>query len=137
MVSSSLLHVDLYFNSFSIVLNQYAMIGYDLQDGTHIPPGSKVVLDLKAIHFNPQIYPDPERCDLFRSSRLREKEGTDIKIRVRVPGFKCKPFYFSPGNHDIPKSHFLSFILVPSILVPVRQIYRDHTSCENNRNHWG
>ena len=44
----------------------YAMVGCDLQDGTHIPPGSKVASDLKRIHFGAQIYPDPERCDLFR-----------------------------------------------------------------------
>ena len=68
-----------HFNPLSVALVRYAMVAYDLQDGTHIPPGSKVALDMKAIHFNPEIYPDPDRCDLFRFSKLREKEGTDIK----------------------------------------------------------
>ena len=134
-VSSSLLHACLYLNTLSVVLTRYAMVGYDLQDGTHIPPGSKVTLDLRRIHFNPQIYPDPERCDLFRFSKLREKEGTDVKygfatldpnvgrfLSLRMVMIYLKPFVF-----------YLSTFY----LAPVRQIYRDHISCENNRNHWG
>ena len=101
------------------------MVGYDLQDGTHIPPGSPVVLDLKGIHFNPQIYPDPERCDLFRFSKLREKEGTDAKY-----GFATLD---SNVDHFLPLFVImidleLFFIRYPSTfcLLPVRQIYRDH-----------
>ena len=79
-VSSSLLHVYLYFIILSVALGRYAMVGFDLEDdGTHVPPGSKVALDLRRIHYNPEIYPDPERCDLFRFSKLREKEDRDVK----------------------------------------------------------
>lgn len=121
------------FYCLSVALTRSAMVRYDLQDGAHIPPGSKVVLDLKGIHFDPQIYPDPERCDLFRFSKLCEKEGTDIKY-----GF---------ATLDPNVDRFISLLVImiylesflPSTFcsVPVRQIYRDHTSCENNRNHWG
>jgi hypothetical protein len=119
-----LLHAYLSFNTLSVVLTRYAMVGLDLQDGTHIPPGSKVTLDLKRIHFNPQIYPDPDRCDLFRFSKLREKEGTDVKY-----GF---------ATLDSNVGHFLSLQLVmiylelflvfysTFYLVPVRQIHRSY-----------
>lgn len=134
MVRPSLLQAYLSFNALSVALTRYAMVGYDLEDGTHIPPGSKVTLDLTRIHFNPQIYPNPERCDLFRFSKLREKEDTDIKygfatldpnvsrfLSLQVVMIYLKPFVFHPSTF---------------YLVPVRQIYRYHTSCENNRNYW-
>jgi Cytochrome P450 len=94
----------------SVVLTRHAMVGYDLQDGIRIPPGSSVTLDLKRIHFNPQIYPDPERCDLFRFSKLREKEGTDVKYGFATLDPNVDRFFFSPGDHDILRviSCFLS-----------------------------
>ena len=135
IVSSSFLHAYLYFIALSVVLGRYAMVGFDLQDGTHVPPGSMVALDLKRIHFNPEIYPDPERCDLFRFSKLRETEGTDIKY-----GFAT----LDP-NVDLFLTLRWSWYLKPFLvsypstfcLVPVRHIYSDHTNCENNHNHWG
>lgn len=58
-------------------LPRLAMVATDLGDGTFIPPGHRVAIDMKAIHYNPETYPDPEKCDLFRFSKLREKEGVD------------------------------------------------------------
>jgi len=78
-IDSAFREVGRFYGLMYFALVRYAMVAYDLQDGMHIPPGSKVALDMKAIHFNPQIYPDPDRCDLFRFSKLREKEGTDVK----------------------------------------------------------
>jgi len=97
------------------------MVAYDLQDGTHIPPGSKVALDMKAIHFNPQIYPHPDWCDLFRFSKLREKESTDIKYGFgTVDSNVCRPFSSYPGDQDIFRA--ISYLLSSTFyLVPVRQ----------------
>ena len=110
------------------------MVGYDLKDGTHIPPGSKVTLDLQRIHFNPQIYPDPERCDLFRFSKLREKEDTDTKYGFATLDPNVGRFL----SLQVVMIYLEPFVFYPSTfyLVPVREIYRDHTSCENNHNHW-
>ena len=90
------------------------MVDYDLQDGTHIPPGSKVAIDLKAIHFDPQIYPDPERCDLFRFSKLREKESTDTKYGFSTLDPNVDRF-FSLLVIMVYLKPFLSSILVPSV----------------------
>ena len=95
------------------------MVGYDLQDGTHIPPGSKVTLDIRRVHFNPQIYPNPERCDLFRFSKLREKECTDIKYGFATldPNVGC---CLSLQVVIIYLDLFLVFYLSSFYLVPVR-----------------
>lgn len=123
------------FNTLSEALTRYAMVGYDLQDGTYIPPGSKVAIDLKRIHFNPQIYPNPERRDLFRFSKLREKEGTDIKYGFATLDPNVGRF-LSLHFVTIYLELFLFFYLSTFCLVLVRQIHRDHTSRENNFNHW-
>jgi len=52
-------------------------VGCDLGDGMHIAPGHRVAIDMTAIHFDPHIYPDPNRCDVFRFSKLRAKDGID------------------------------------------------------------
>ena len=112
------------------------MVDYDLQDGTHIPSGSKVAIDLKAVHFDPQIYPDPERCDLFRFSKLREKESTDMKYGFSTLDPNVDRFLSLPMIIIYLKSFLVSY-LSTFCLVLVRQIYKNHNNCENNRNHWG
>ena len=56
-----------------------AVVGYKLEDGQYIPPGYPVVVDMRAVHFDPEIYPDPYRCDLFRFAKLRGNDSSDSK----------------------------------------------------------
>lgn len=42
-----------------------------LTDGTTIPAGYEVAFDLKRIHLDPEVYPDPYRFDPFRFSKIR------------------------------------------------------------------
>lgn len=60
-------------------LSRVAMHGCELDDGTHVPPGFRVAVDIRAIHFNPDVYQDPDRCDLFRFSKMRSQDGADSK----------------------------------------------------------
>jgi len=53
------------------------MLQTDLGDGTYVPAGHRVAIDMKAVHYDPQVYPDPHRCDVFRFSKLREKDSSD------------------------------------------------------------
>lgn len=62
-----------------VALPRIALVGCDLGDGNHVPPGYRVAIDMKAIHFNPQVYPDPDRCDLFRFAKLRGENPSDSK----------------------------------------------------------
>jgi len=34
---------------------------------------------MKAIHFDPKVYLNPDRCDLFRFAKLRDRECCDSK----------------------------------------------------------
>ncbi len=55
------------------------MVDFDLGNGQVVPPGYKVAIDMQAAHFNPEVYPDPERCDLLRFSNLRKTEALESK----------------------------------------------------------
>jgi cytochrome P450 len=53
-----------------------------LPSGVVIPVGYTVAIYLKAIHHNPDLYPNPQVFDPFRFSRLREAvpdEGVHAK----------------------------------------------------------
>lgn len=42
------------------------MKDYELGNGTWIPSGALIAMNLKDVHLNPEVYPDPESCNLFR-----------------------------------------------------------------------
>lgn len=63
----------------SVALPRYTMVEFDLGNGKVVPPGYKIAIDIKAVHFNADIYPDPGRCDLFRFSNLRGTEEMGSK----------------------------------------------------------
>ena len=66
-------------DSLLVALGCIALIGCDLGDGTSVPPGFRVAFEMKAIHFNPDVYPNPEVCDSFRFSKLHEAQSSDSK----------------------------------------------------------
>ena len=53
---------------------------FDLGLGSEqvVPPGYKVAIDIHAVHLNPEVYPNPYHCDLFRFSKLREHDATGM-----------------------------------------------------------
>lgn len=63
----------------TVGLPRFTMVQTDLHDGTFIPPGYKIAVDMKAIHFDPDVYPEPDVCDLFRFSKLRAQDGGNNK----------------------------------------------------------
>ncbi|KAJ8514665.1 hypothetical protein ONZ45_g7831 [Pleurotus djamor] len=56
-------------------LNRLTIASGRLYDGTVIPPKYFVAINLRAIHFNPSVYPNPNTFDPFRFSKRREEEG--------------------------------------------------------------
>jgi len=50
-----------------------------LPDGTFIPAGNQVSVDLLSIHRNPAVYPNPDVFDPFRFSKMRDEAGSDAK----------------------------------------------------------
>ncbi|KAG6830166.1 hypothetical protein H0H92_001895 [Tricholoma furcatifolium] len=81
-----------------VALPRKTLVGHDLLDGTIVPPGHRVAIDMKAIHFNAEVYPDPHRCDLFRFSKLKEEEqGLTSKYGFATPDSNYLPF--GAGRH--------------------------------------
>jgi cytochrome P450 len=50
-----------------------------LQDGTVIPPGYFVAVDIGTVHKDPAVYPQSDEFDPFRFSRIREQDMSDAK----------------------------------------------------------
>ncbi|KAF8888638.1 cytochrome P450 [Infundibulicybe gibba] len=90
-------------------LGRVAMQGVDLGDGTSIPPGMIIGMDIQAIHFDPKIYPDPERFDAFRFSRLRENQAVDTKYGFSTINAEYLPF--GMGRHACPGRFFAAMEL--------------------------
>lgn len=84
-----------------------------------IPPNSRIGVDMKAIHFNPEIYPDPDRCDLFRFSKLREEPGNDIKYGFSsVDSDVClRQLYTVLNVSHLPIIQYLPFGAGMSVLI--------------------
>ncbi|KAG5651165.1 hypothetical protein H0H81_009629 [Sphagnurus paluster] len=97
-IDSALREVGRVYGLMHFALPRISVLGHDLQDGTSVPPGYRVAIDMKAIHYNPQTYPDPTRCDLFRFSRLREEEGS-ISSKYGFATLDNNYLPFGAGRH--------------------------------------
>jgi cytochrome P450 len=69
------------------------MFDIDLHDGTRIPAGHRIAVDIRAVHYNPTIYPDPGRCDLFRFMKLKDREGNGLKHNFSTVDGHVSPQY--------------------------------------------
>jgi cytochrome P450 len=85
----------------SVALPRYTMVDFDLGNGHVVPSGYKVAIDMHAVHFNPDIYPDPRRCDLFRFSKLREADSTDSKYGFATVDSHVSHKLFLPTSINI------------------------------------
>ncbi|KXN90613.1 Nitrite reductase [NAD(P)H] [Leucoagaricus sp. SymC.cos] len=96
-IDSALREVGRVYGLMHFALPRYTMVEFDLGDGQIVPPGYKVAIDMHAVHFNPDVYPDPRHCDLFRFSKLREVDGTDAKYGFATVDNHYLPF--GAGRH--------------------------------------
>ncbi|PPQ98639.1 hypothetical protein CVT24_003972 [Panaeolus cyanescens] len=111
-IDSALREVGRCYGLMHYGLPRLSMVVTDLGDGTFIPPGHRVALDMKAIHYNPEVYPEPEKCDLFRFSNLREKEdlnSNDSKYSFSTIDSHYLPF--GAGRHSCAGRNFASMEL--------------------------
>ncbi|KAL0955893.1 hypothetical protein HGRIS_002090 [Hohenbuehelia grisea] len=92
-----------------MAMNRLALHDTVLVDGTVIPAGWTVSLNLRDIHLDPDIYPNPEVFDPFRFSKLRHEEESSVKH-----GFTTiDPHYipFGAGRHACPGRFFAAMEL--------------------------
>ncbi|TFK44689.1 cytochrome P450 [Crucibulum laeve] len=96
-IDSAFREVGRFYGLMHFALGRVALKGCNLDDGTRVPPGHRVAIDMTAIHLNPDVYPDPGRCDLFRFAKLREIEGNDAKYGFATVDNHYLPF--GAGRH--------------------------------------
>jgi len=109
-VDSALREVGRYYGLVHFTLSRVSMECCDLGDGIYVPPNARVSVDIKAIHFNPRVYPDPNKCDLFRFSNLRRKEDKESSKY----GFATIDSHYLPfgaGRHACAGRHFAAMEL--------------------------
>ncbi|KAF8893357.1 cytochrome P450 [Infundibulicybe gibba] len=78
-------------------LPRFALQGCGLDNGLSVPPGYRIAIDMKAVHFNAEAYPDPEKFDAFRFSKLRALEESDTKYGFATVDNNYLPF--GAGRH--------------------------------------
>jgi len=108
-VDSALREVGRVYGLAHLALPRIAVRGYDLRDGTRIPPGQRVAMDMKTIHSDPTIYPNPDRCDLFRFSKLRAREQNDTRHGFATIDSHYLPF--GAGRHACAGRFFAATVL--------------------------
>ncbi|KAF8658273.1 hypothetical protein AX16_002049 [Volvariella volvacea WC 439] len=96
-IDSALREVGRVYGLMHFALGRYAINGYQLDDGCWVPPGYRVAVDMHAVHFDPEVYPNPRQCDLFRFSKLRDLEDTDTKYGFATVDSHYLPF--GAGRH--------------------------------------
>jgi len=108
-IDSALREVGRYYGLTHFALPRFAVVGCDLEDGTHVPPGYRVAIDMKTIHFNPLVYPDANRCDLFRFSKMGTIIGSEAQCGFTTVDDNYLPF--GAGRHACAGRSFASMEL--------------------------
>ncbi|TFK75442.1 cytochrome P450 [Pluteus cervinus] len=117
-IDSLLREVGRVYGLMHFALPRISMVPYQLDDGNVIPPGYRVAIDMKAIHYNAKVYPDPFRFDPFRFSKLRETESTDTKYGFATVDSNYLPF--GAGRHACAGRFFAAMelkVMVAHILL--------------------
>ncbi|KAF7347450.1 Ent-kaurene oxidase [Mycena venus] len=108
-LDSTLREVGRFYALGLVGLNRVLVKPAVLEDGTIVPSGYKITIPLKAIHFDPSVYPEPEKFDCFRFSKLREMEESDVKHGFTTVEKNFVPFGL--GRHACPGRFFASMEL--------------------------
>ncbi|KAJ7356763.1 cytochrome P450 [Mycena albidolilacea] len=77
-------------------------------DGTVVPSGYSIAVQLKPIHFDASVYPEPEKFDCFRFSKLRE---TEESVKHAFTTVENDFLLFGLGRHVCPGRFFASMVL--------------------------
>ncbi|KAF9061652.1 cytochrome P450 [Rhodocollybia butyracea] len=111
-IDSALTEVGRVFGLAHVGSHRITLQDLNLGDGTCIPRGATVVIDHQPVHFDEEYYEDPDKCDLLRFYKLRQKEArpaTDPKHTfVSADGHAL---VFGTGRHACPGRFFASYLL--------------------------
>lgn len=95
------------------------MKAYTFKDGLHLPAGVMFQFPADAVHHDPEIYPDPQRFDGYRSLRLRETVDPN---RFHFASVSDTSLSFGAGFHACP-GRFFSGVAIKLVLVTLLTTY--------------
>ncbi|EJD07460.1 cytochrome P450, partial [Fomitiporia mediterranea MF3/22] len=86
-------------------LNRKIMSDFTLPDGTFLPAGSFVATNAAGIHCDDSHYPDADKFDGFRFSKLREQSPAEI-VKHQMVNTSPEYLAFGHGRHACPGRFF-------------------------------
>ncbi|KAK1843707.1 cytochrome p450 oxidoreductase [Colletotrichum chrysophilum] len=108
--------------------------GLRLTTGHTIPPGFLVMVRAQPINLSPKLYPEPEKFDAFRFSRMREQPGQEMKFQHTSTGndninfghgiWACPGRFFASAQMKVVAAHLIrnfDMRLTPGEKKPVPQ----------------
>ncbi|KAH8908882.1 cytochrome P450 [Coniochaeta sp. PMI_546] len=78
----------------------------DLSDGTHLPPGTKLLTPLAGICRDGHFYSDPDTFDALRFYRLRQQSADDANRHQFTAMGDSVNMHFGAGKHACPGRFF-------------------------------
>jgi cytochrome P450 len=78
----------------------------DLSDGTHLPPGTKLLTPLAGICRDGHFYSDPDTFDALRFYRLRQQSTDDANRHQFTAMGDSVNMHFGAGKHACPGRFF-------------------------------
>jgi cytochrome P450 len=99
-LDSTLREVGRFYALSCVSLGRRLIKPVSLADGTVLPSGYNIVVPLAPIHFDASVYPEPEKFDCFRFSKLRDTEESVVKHGFTTIEKNFLPFGL--GRHACP-----------------------------------
>lgn len=84
------------------------MRGFTLSNGQYIPAGARIEAPAYSAYHDSAFYPDSEKFDGFRFSKLREQGGATIHARNQFVTTNEQNLLFGYGRHACPGRFFAS-----------------------------
>ena len=84
---------------FPVIMTRLALRPFTFSNGVTVPAGTLVTVPASAIHADERNYPNPDKFDGFRFSRLRESEGNTATSRYQAVSTSTENLAFGLGRH--------------------------------------
>lgn len=92
------LHLDYPLKSLTVAFNRMVMRDYTLSDGTFLPAGTFVAANITATHGDDEHYPDADKFDGFRFSKMRER-SMEESVKHQSVNTASDYLVFGHGRH--------------------------------------
>ncbi|KAL5492509.1 hypothetical protein ACEPAI_3956 [Sanghuangporus weigelae] len=88
-----------------VTLNRKVMSDFTLSDGTFLPAGTFLNANLTGAHYDGANYPNPDKFDGFRFSKMRD-ENAEESVKHQMVNTSADYLAFGHGRHACPGRFF-------------------------------